>query len=202
MAKMRAESPEQACLLRVMQSGQAPAKAIAFTRWYYTFSEDGSVFIEHLFEPRFGVVSIAQIELPGRANTNSIYIFVNGTPAVINSEEGFTTKLPWTKSAAFLEIKKAYPNAGVFPNEAFVGESARPEGGQRFTIAAPIVDGCHACARIGIVYVGFDFEQRGAAKGMTITAVHRCPSSDALCNGGGFTGFPPSRQLVRRATAK
>ncbi len=179
--KARAESPEQACLLRAMQAGRATSKAIAFTRWYYIFSEGDSAFIDRLVKSRFGVVSIAQIELPGRANTNWIYIFVNGMPTVINPEEAFTTKLPWTRNAAFLTIKKAHPNAGVFPNEDLVGESARPGGGQRFTIAAPIVDGCHACARIGIVYVGFDFGPLGAAKGTAITAVHGCPSSDTRC---------------------
>lgn len=194
MVKVHAESPEQACLLRAMQAGGASSKAIAFARWYYTFSEGDSAFIYRLLRPRFGVVSIAEIELPGRANTNSIYIFVNGMPAVINPEEGFTTKLPWTKNAAFLAIKRAHPNAGVFPNEDFVGESARPNGGQRFTIAAPIVDGCHACARVGIVYIGFDFGPLGSAKAPAITAVHRCPSSDALCKGGGFASLPSSRQ--------
>jgi hypothetical protein len=179
--KARAESPEQACLLRAMQAGGATSKAIAFTRWYYTFSEGDSVFIDRLLKSRFGVVSIAQIELPGRANTNLIYIFVNGMPAVINAEDGFTTKLPWMKNAAFLAIKGAHRNAAVFPNEDFVGESARPNGGQRFMFAAPIVNGCHACARVGIVYVGFDFGPLGAAKGTAITAVHRCPSSDTRC---------------------
>ena len=38
----------------------------------------------------------------------------------------------------FLAIKQAYPNAGVFPNEASIGEYARPGGGQRFTMAAAI----------------------------------------------------------------
>ncbi len=131
-------------------------------------------------KPRFGVVSIAEIELPGRADNNWYYIFINGKPGVINPEEAFTTKLPWTKTAAFLAIKRAHPNAGVFPDEAFIGESARTGGGQRFTIAAPIVDGCHACARVGIVYIGFDFRADGSAKGFAITAVHRCPS-DARC---------------------
>ena len=115
-------------------------------------------------------------------------------PAVINPEEGFTTKLPWTKNAAFLAIKRAHPNASI-PNEDFVGESARPNGGQRFTIAAPIVDGCHACARVGIVYIGFDFGPLGSEKAPVITAVHRCPSSDALCSGGDFAGLPSSRQI-------
>ncbi len=159
---------------------------MAFARWYE------SAFIVSLRKPRFGVVSIVEIELPGRADNNWEYIFVNGTPAVINPEEAFTTKLPWAKNAAFLAIKRARPNAGVFPDEAFIGESAGPSGGQRFTMAAPIVDGCHACSRIGIVYIGFDFGPLGSAKAAVITAVHRCPSSDALCKGG-FAGLPSSR---------
>ena len=191
MVKMHADPPEQACLLQAMQAGGALSKAIAFTRWYYTFSEGGPAFIYRLLKPTFGVVSIAEIELPGRANTNSICIFVNGMPAVINPEEGFTN-LPWMKSAAFLAIKRAYPDAGVFPNEAFIGESARPSGGQRFTLAAPITEGCHACAVVGIVYIGFDFGPRGSARAPAITAVHRCPSSDPLCKGGGFAGLPSS----------
>jgi hypothetical protein len=61
-----------------MRAGGASSNAIAFTRWYYPFSEGDSAFIDRLVKPRFGVISIAQIELPGRANTNWIYIFVNG----------------------------------------------------------------------------------------------------------------------------
>jgi hypothetical protein len=200
MVEMHAESPEQACLLRAMQAGAASSKAVAFARWYYTFSEGDSAFIYRLLKSRFGVVSIAEIELPGRANTNSIYIFVNGIPAVINPEEGFTTKLQWTKNAAFLAIKRAHPNAGVFPNEDFVGESVRPNGGQRFTIAAPIVDGCHACARVGIVYIGFDFGPFGSARAPVITAVHRCPTSDARCEGS-FAFATQSPNGKRRAAS-
>jgi hypothetical protein len=158
---------------------------MAFARWY-SASEDDEAFIVSLRRPRFGVVSIAEIELPSRAGNNWSYIFVNGVPAVINPETAFTTQLPWRKSAPFLAVKRAHPNAGVFPDEALIGESARPDGSQRFTIAAPIRDGCHACAPVGIVYIGFDFEPRGSAKAPAITAVHRCPSSDALCKGEGF----------------
>lgn len=165
---------------------------MAFARWYRA-SEGDEAFIVSLRKPRFGVVSIAEIELPTRADNNWYYIFVNGKPAVINSETAFTTQLPWRNSAAFLAIKRAHPNASVFPDEAFIGESARPRGGQRFTIAAPIRDGCHACAPVGIVYIGFDFGPRGSAKAPAITAVHRCPSSNVLCKGGGFAGLSSGR---------
>lgn len=178
-----AQSSEQVCLLRTMRASGASSKAIAFTRWYYASSQDNeSAFIDHLTKPRFGAVSIASMELPGRANNNFIYILVNGTPAVVNPDEAFAeTGSPWANDGTFLAIKKGHSNAWVFPQEDFAGESALPGGGQRFTIAVPIVDGCHACARLGIVYIGYDFGPLGSAKGMFVTAVHHCPSSDARC---------------------
>jgi hypothetical protein len=109
---------------------------------------------------------------PGRANNNWGYVFVNGTPTVMNPDEAFAAMgSPWSSDAAFLAIEKAHPNAWVFPQEDFldwhthfVGESALAGGGQRFTIAAPIIDGCHACAIVGIVYIGYDFGPLGSAK--------------------------------------
>jgi hypothetical protein len=175
--------------------GGASSKAMAFARWYYAYSGGEYAFIVSLRKPRFGVVSIAEIELPSRADNNWYYIFVNGRPAVIDPEGAITTKLTWRKNAAFLAITRAHPNADVFPDEAFVGEFARPSRGQRFAIAVPIVDGCHACERVGIAYIGFDFGPRGSPKAPAITAVHRCPSSDALCKGVGFARLPSSRQV-------
>jgi hypothetical protein len=177
-----------------MRAHGAPPNAIAFVRWYYNAPEGDYGYIERLWKPEFGVVSLAETELPGRADNNWEYIFVNGIPPVINPEAAFTTQLPWKHNAGMLAIINAHPKAGVFPDEAFIGESARPGGGQRFTLAAPIRDDCHACSILGIVYIGFDFTPRGSPKAPAITAVHRCPSSDAYCNGGGFVYLPSSRQ--------
>ena len=136
----------------------------------------------HVRKSRFGAVSIASVELPGRANDNFMYIFVNGTPMFVNPNNVFDhAPAPWAKNKAFLAIAKTHPNANVFPEEAFVGESARPGGGQRYRFAFPIVDGCHACARVGIVYVGYDFAHDGSAAGSSVTAIHECPSSDVRC---------------------
>lgn len=173
------ELPPPICLLRVMRAGGASPNAMAFARSYSAHSEGDEAFIINFYKPRFGVVSIAEIELPGRADNNWYYIFVNGKPVMINPEEEIE-QLSLRKNATFLAITRVYPTADVFADEAFVGESTRPRGGQRFTIAAPIVDGCHACSRVGIVYMGFDFGADGSARAPVITAVHRCPL-DARC---------------------
>jgi hypothetical protein len=62
--------PPPVCLLRTMRAGGASSKAMAFARWYHAFSEGDGAFIVSVRKPRFGVVSIAEIELPGRADNN------------------------------------------------------------------------------------------------------------------------------------
>jgi hypothetical protein len=160
----------------------ASANAIAFSRWYYSFSQGEDAFIEYIAKPLYGVVSVASIERPGRASHNLSYLFVNGVPPIVSPDDTFAeARPPWANNAAFLAIKRKYPSAWVFPDEAFVGESVRPGGGQRFTISVPIVHGCHACTRIGVAYLSYGFDRFGTARDVS-AAIHACPSSDVRCN--------------------
>jgi hypothetical protein len=121
------------------------------------------------------------VELPGRANNNFVFFFVNGTPTLIDPNEVFRVK-PLSENKMFLAIKKAHPDADVFPDQAFVREAETPSGGQRYTIAFPIVDGCHACKRLAIMYVGYEFSSHGMAGGVSETTIHTCPSADKRCD--------------------
>ena len=68
--ELQHESPEPVCLLRAMHAGGASSKAMAFARWYCRSQKANPLSSFRLHEPRFGVVSIAEIELPGRADNN------------------------------------------------------------------------------------------------------------------------------------
>jgi hypothetical protein len=81
------------------------------------------------------------------------------------------TAAPWKHDAAYKAIVSAHPNAMVFPALTFVSLTKREGGGQRFTLAAPILDGCHACARLGSIQIAYDFGNLGAPKGETVVAV-------------------------------
>ena len=48
----------------------------------------------------------------------------------------------------------------------------RPGGGQRFEVEYVLVDGCHACARLGTLRLGFDFDGEAKYVGVTVLAVH------------------------------
>ena len=167
------ESPLQHCLVQAMHEHGASENAIAFAKWYFDTPYGDSVYITALAKPQFGPVQLASIYYPGRANNNSAYLFVNGTnprvadPMVVFAPAGQS----WKHDATYKTIAAAHPNATVFPTLTFVSVAKRTGGGQRFTLSAPIVDGCHACAVLGKVDIAYDFGNLGAPKGAFVASV-------------------------------
>jgi hypothetical protein len=169
------ESPLQYCLLQKMREHGATKNAVAFTKWYFATPYGDSAYITALARPQYGPVQLASIFYPGNANNNAAYLFVNGTnPRVTDPNVVFASAAkPWTHNADYKAILGAHPNAFVYPALSFVGLARRDGGGQRFTLAAPILDGCHACARLGTVDIVYEFGNLGAPKGSSVSAVHR-----------------------------
>lgn len=172
-ARSDEESPLQVCLIRKMREHDASENAIGFTKWYYWTPYGDSAYITALAKPKYGPVQLASIFYPGNANNNDAYLFVNGTnprvtdPKVIFAQNGE----PWMHNGAFHSILSAHPHAIVYPALSFVSLARRDGGGQRFTLSAPILDGCHACARLGTVDIAYDFGNLGAPKGAYLVAV-------------------------------
>jgi hypothetical protein len=177
------ESPLQHCLVQVMREHGASANALAFTHWYHDMPGGDSVFMTSLTKPQFGIVQIAGIEYPGRANNTTGYLFVNGTnPRLTNPDVIFAPKgQPWMHDAGYEAIEAAHQHAMVYPALSYVSVAKREAGGQVFTFAAPILDGCHSCAQIGVIYIAYEFGALGSPKGARVTAIHPCPSSDRRC---------------------
>jgi len=169
------ESPLQFCLLKEMREHGATENAIAFTKWYYETPQGDSAYITSLAKPQYGPVQLASIFYPGNANNNAAYLFVNGTnPRVADPKVVFAPAAqPWKHNADYEVILSAHPHAFVYPALSFVGLTRRNGGGQRFTLAAPILDGCHACAQLGIVDIAYDFGSLGAPKGVSLIAVRQ-----------------------------
>lgn len=177
------ESPLQICLLQKMHEHGAPKNAIGFTKWYYWTPYGDSAYITALAKPQYGPVQLASIFYPGNANNNDAYLFVNGTnPRVTDPNAIFARDAqPWMHNAGYRSILSAHPHAFVYSTLSFVRLARRDGGGQRFTLAAPIIDGCHACARLGTVDIAYDFGNLGAPKGASVVAVHPCSRSRVDC---------------------
>lgn len=172
-AKPGQESPLQDCLLRKMRENGAKHHAVAFTAWFYATPYGDSAYITALSKPQYGPVELATLTYPGRANNNDAFLFVNGTnPPVTDPNAIFAPAAqPWKHDAAYKAIRSAHANAFVYPQLAFVSLTRRDGGGQRFVLAAPILDGCHACARLGTVEIAYEFGNLGAPKGVSLVAV-------------------------------
>lgn len=160
------------CFIAWMKSAGASDAAVDFAR---RTGESG-----YLREIRqTGVVAIACAEYPFRANENSVCFLVNGRPPMIDVDDpSRLDPKALSADAAWTALAKAYPNLAIFPGPrtaAAIRSLSLPGGGQRFEPEYVLVDGCHACARVGTMRVGFDFAPDGTFVGtvpMKVAPLH------------------------------
>ncbi len=157
------------CFVQQMQAAGAPPQAVAFM---HRIHNDG--FMRDF--KNTGRVDIAFVLYPFAANENEHCLLVNGTPDLIDVDD--YTLLPkddLPKNPEYAALLQKYPNIAVFPgNRAgtkFITAKKLPDGGQRFVVPYVLVDGCHACARVGALQLAFDFESTGKFLGTKVASV-------------------------------
>jgi hypothetical protein len=122
------------------------------------------------------LVGVAWAEFPFRANQNSVCFLVNGLPPWIDVDDlSLVSPAALEANADWVALAKANPKLAIFPGDRF-GEDAivaapRRGGGERFAAEYALVDGCHACARLGVLRLGFDFDGEGKYLGVSVLAV-------------------------------
>jgi len=155
------------CLISKLQNAGAPESAIAFTKWLDEYGHGDFGWLTR-YRKTGGPVGIAYVEYPIRANENQGWLFVNvnSEPPVIDPDT--LAGLPETdmeRNATYAALKQASPNVSLFPGDR--SESAGPRieqlnGNQmRIIVNYRLVQGCHACARVGIARFAFDFSEDG-----------------------------------------
>jgi hypothetical protein len=152
------------CFSRSMQRYGASPQAVAFT---HSIGNEGYL---HVFVPA-GRVDLAFVTYPFRANENEGCLLVNGMPARIDIDN--LRDLPQTemrRDHAYLDLAASYPNVSLWPGDRTdrrtVIAGTTPEGGQRFMAEYLLLNGCHACARIGFARFAFDFDANGKLSGI------------------------------------
>jgi len=157
------------CFVARMRASGASEAALAFTRrtgnqgYLRRFRDDGPV-------------DVAWVELPFRANENSACDLVNGLPPTVDVDDlSLLSSEALAQSAGWAALEKAYPKIAIFPGDRFhdgaVVTVPRPGGGPRFEVEYALVDGCHACAHVGILRLAFDFDGGGRYLGVSVLAV-------------------------------
>jgi hypothetical protein len=159
-----------ACFLAQMQKAGASPAAVAFARG------TGSQGYMTRFRAA-GLVDVAYVEYPFRANQNQLVFLVNGEPPLVDVDEiSRLRQAGLDANPAYMELKRAYPKVALFPGDRSNVRLPRSLGhgagrGQRFVVVYELRDGCHACAIVGEARIGFAFDAHGRFVGTEVEQV-------------------------------
>ncbi len=156
------------CFISVMQDSKAPPQAVAFAR------RIGNTGYLRGFSPA-GVVDIAFVTYPFRANENYGCFLVNGEPPVVDIDDfEITKKIDLRKDARYGEIAAGFPKVDLWPGDRWGADCVHAEtsrGAQRFLVTYRLLDGCHACELLGSARVAFDFDGSGKFLGTELIGI-------------------------------
>jgi hypothetical protein len=153
------------CFMNQIAVAGAPAETVAFTRMLYA-QGDGQVGIVSAFKA-FGKVDAAQVFYPLRANDNYGLLLVNGDPQVLDVDDlKKLDQAAMQQDSMFQAVKRKYPQMDVWPgdrsgNNPWPRLQALPDGGAEIIVSYPLINGCHACQRVGVARYGWDFDATG-----------------------------------------
>jgi hypothetical protein len=148
------------CVITLMKNSGASPQAIAFTKLM-----QGEAFMSSFTE--FGIVDLAEITYPTRANSNIEYILINGNPQIVFVEDVY--KVDITHDPNYPPLHNQYPNLRIEGGvNIFKNMEQNSTGVERFIFECKLVDGCHACQIDKYAYISFDFDSTGQFEGMKL----------------------------------
>jgi len=159
------------CYMNQLAAQGEPPEAVKFTRWLYEHF-DQNVGIMTAFKS-YAPVDAAQVMIPLRANDNYALLLVNGDPSVVIVDD--LQKLDRKAMEAdpqFQSLKKEFPQTDLWPGDRsgsapWPQVQSLPGGGTEFVVSYPLINGCHACARVGVARFGWKFDSSGKFQGTT-----------------------------------
>ncbi len=159
------------CFAVAMSKAGASPAAVAFAQLF-----DGMAYLEKL-ENGGGLVVVAHVFFPYRANENSAWFLVNGEPELMDVDDHRHIALDQLKQApAYRALHRRFPDIMLWPGmRGPVGPAPtiRPGGGERFVIPYFLRNLCHACAIVGRVDYAFDFDKSGRFVGTKLLSVEK-----------------------------
>ncbi len=159
----------QRCFISLMTDLGASAEAVRFAAL-----TDTTGYVRHFINT--GIVDVAYVSYPFRANENFGISLVNGIPDMIDVDDfQFVDLTTLKKDSVYLDIVGRFPDASVWPGDRFAFDQPVSQsltgGGQRFIVSYNIRNGCHACEQIGIARFAFDFDNYGKFEGTRLLDV-------------------------------
>jgi predicted secreted protein len=167
------------CFYDEMKSSGASPEAIAFARG---FASRGIGYLRAFRET--GRVDIAYVEYAFRANELEGVLLVNGSPPMIDVDDpNFLSQEDLRKNGDYNALLRKYPNCATWPGDRLATNTPTmepsPENGQNFKVNYVLLDGCHACAKIGEATVSFRFDSSGRFRETKVLAIRPGGAEDA-----------------------
>ncbi len=152
------------CFIAQMSRAGAPVDAVNFTRGFYKESEGQTGIISALHE--VGPVDVARIMYPLRANDNYGLLLVNGDPNILDVDDlAKLDRSSMEQNPSYQSVKGKYPNMSLWPGDrsGTTWPQVKPlqDGGQQFILGYPLINGCHACAHVGLALFAWNFDFTG-----------------------------------------
>ncbi|HZD32813.1 MAG TPA: hypothetical protein VE779_14275 [Candidatus Angelobacter sp.] len=151
------------CFIGQMKVAGAPPTAVAFT--LKLFENGGDVGIMTGFN-KVGPVDVAFVTYPLRANTNNGILFVNGSPKIVNAEDlTLLNQADMKQSPQYQNTLAQFPKTSIWPGDrdgtTWPNANTNSEGGKSFTLGYPMLNGCHACEKVGTAEFNWKFGPTG-----------------------------------------
>ncbi len=152
------------CFVAQMSKAGASPGAVAFTQ--SLLQQSGGDFGILTGFHAVGPVDVAFVTYPLRANTNNGILFVNGTPKIVNAEDPkLLDQADMQQSPQFQNTLAQFPKASLWPGDrdgtTWPNANTNSEGGKSFTLGYPLLNGCHACEKVGTAEFNWKFGPTG-----------------------------------------
>lgn len=166
------------CFYAEMKSAGASQEAVAFAR---SLAAKGIGYLRAFRE--MGRVDIAYVEYSFRADELKGVLLVNGSPPMLDVDDPrFLSQEDLRASADYNGLLRKYPRFTVWPGDRHapnaVAAESSVDNGQIFKVNYVLLDGCHACAKIGEAVVSFRFDSSGRFRETKILSVRPAGAED------------------------
>jgi predicted secreted protein len=184
----------QDCFAREMKKAGASPEAVEFSK---QLGEPG--FVRDF--KKAGVVDIAYVFYPYRANENQSCLIVNGEPAIIDIDNHTLVSVDSLKgNSRYLALMKRPKDISLWPGDRYGTETPEVDlpvdNGVRITVNYRLREQCHACAVLGHAWFEFDFDEAGKFRGAKFAEVSLSGEKAAMVRQTGKTVVVPLGEEV------
>ena len=158
-----------ACLYGVLQRDGAPAETVEFLN-----AEQQAAPTDDLGYPvairGIGRIKAVEIFDPGLGmEGTSEFVFVNGPDGIVRPKIDINQVT--SLSSDFQNFKAMYPQVEPWDGMVFHKEILLANRGQQFQFTEILLNGCHACAGLGTLNIGLNFDVSGHYVGVSVLGV-------------------------------